>query len=163
MIIKCKELQEVCSKILSAVDTNKLSVLTETLAIYTDKQFLYLAVTNREYYVRVKLDIQDEIEFNATVAADLFLKLISKITTETVEFNITDNYLIIIGNGTYKLPMIYEGSELLKLPKISINNIISSFTIDTSTLYSIMNYNSKELSKKFIATNPAQNLYDIVN
>lgn len=163
MIIRCEELQKVCTKILSAVDTNNLSIVTETLAIYTNKNFLYLAVTNSEYYIKIKLDIQNEVEFNATVAADLFLKLISKITTETVEFKIADNYLIIIGNGTYKLPMIYDGDELLKLPEISIENITSSFTVNNTILHSIINYNSRELLKKFVAANPVQNLYYIDN
>ena len=163
MIVRCEELQKVCSKILTAVDANNLSIVTETLAIYTEKNFLYLAVTNREYFVKIKLNIDDEIEFNATVAADLFLKLISKMTTETVEFKVTDNFLVIIGNGTYKLPMIYEGDELLKLPEILIENVTSTFDIDTHILHSITNYNSKELSKKFVAANPVQNLYYIDN
>ncbi len=163
MIIRCSELQKICSKILLAVDNNISSNINETLAIYTEANFLYLAVTNREYFVKIKLDIQEEIEFNATVAADLFLKLISKMTTETVEFKFVDNYLIIIGNGTYKLPMIYDGDELLKLPEISIDNVTSTFDVNTSVLHSIANYNSKELSKKFVAANPVQNLYYIDN
>ena len=163
MIIRCEELQKVCSKILFAVDPNSLSMITETLAIYTEKNFLYLAVTNREYYVKIKLDIQEEVEFNATVSADLFLKLISKMTTETVTFDIEDNYLVITGNGTYKLPMIYEGDTLLSLPEITINNITSEFDVETSVLSNIVNYNSRELSKKYVIANPVQSMYYIDN
>lgn len=160
MIIRCDELQKICSKILIAVDNNPMSNITETLAIYTQDNFLYMAVTNREYFVKIKLDLQDtNTNFNATVSAELFLKLISKMTTETIELSIEDNSLIIKGNGLYKLPMIYDGDELLKLPEIGMVNITSEFDIDTTILHSIYNYNSKEFAKKQVVANPVQTMY----
>lgn len=161
MIIRCEELQKVCSKILFAVDTSNNSIITETLEMYTENNYLYMSITNREYFVKVRLDIQEEIEFNATVPADVFLKLISKMTTETIEFSVNDNCLVVKGNGTYKLPMIYEGDTLLKLPEITINNITSQFDVSRHILNSIINYNSKELSKKHVVSNPVQNMYYI--
>ena len=161
MIVRCEELQSVCSKILSAVDVDESSMVTETLAIYTEGKSLYLAVTNREYFVKIKLDLQNEIEFNATVPAEVFLKLISKMTTETVEFAIEENSLVITGNGTYKLPMIFNDDKLLELPEIEIENKTSEFTVNNSILSSIVTYNSKELSKRFVLSNPVQKMYYI--
>lgn len=161
MIIRCEELQKICSKILFAVDTSNNSIITETLEIYTENNYLYMSITNREYFVKVRLDIQEEIEFNATVSADVFLKLISKMTTETIEFSINDNCLIVKGNGTYKLPMIYENDILLKLPEITIKNVTSQFDVSKHIFNSIVNYNSKELNKKHIISNPVQSMYYI--
>ena len=161
MIIRCEELQKVCSKILSAVDTSNNSIITETLEMYTENNYLYMSITNKEYFVKIRLDIQEEIEFNATVSADVFLKLISKMTTETIEFSINNNHLVVKGNGTYKLPMIYENDALLKLPEIIINNITSQFDVNKHILNSIVNYNSKELSKKHVISNPVQSMYYI--
>ena len=161
MIIRCEELQKVCSKILFAVDASNNSIITETLEMNTDANYLYMSITNREYFVKVKLDIQKEVEFSATVAADVFLKLVSKMTTETIEFSTQNNYLIVKGNGTYKLPMIYEGDTLLKLPEITIDNITSQFDVSRHILNSITNYNSKELSKKHVVSNPVQSMYYI--
>lgn len=161
MIIRCEELQKVCSKILVAVDTNNNSIVTETLEMYTENNYFYMSITNREYFVKVRLDIQNDIEFNATVSADVFLKLISKMTTETIEFSTKDNFLIVKGNGVYKLPMIYEGDTLLKLPEIIINNVTTKFDVDKHILSSIITYNSKELNKKHVVSNPVQNMYFI--
>lgn len=156
--LKSEELKDICSKILTAVDSNGLSEITETLELNLVDKILYLNVTNREYFVKIKLSTEVEGEFHATVHAELFLKLISKITTELVTLEIDDNNLLISGNGKYKLPMVYEGSELLVLPKIEIMNETNSFTIPGSTLNSIYTYNSKQFSMGNII-NPIQSLY----
>ena len=158
MILRIEDLKDVCSKILSAVDSSELSVLTETLELKTDNNILYMSVTNREYYVRVKLDIGETVDFHATVNANLFLKLISQTTTETVEITIDNNTLVVKGNGVYKLPLIYDDTKLLELPTIEINNVTSKFDIEGDILVSILNYNSKEIAKGNIVR-PVQKLY----
>ena len=160
MILRIEDLKDVCSKILSAVDSSELSILTETLELKTENDVLYMSVTNREYYVRVKLDLGEKIDFHATVNANLFLKLISQTTTETVELTIDNNTLIVKGNGVYKLPLIYDDTKLLELPLIEINNVTSQFDIEGDILVSILNYNSKEISKGNIVR-PVQKLYYI--
>lgn len=158
MILRIEDLKEVCSKILFAVDSSDLSVLTESLELKTENKLLYLSTTNREYYVRVKLPIDSVSEFHATVNANVFLKLISQTTSETVELTIDNNTLIVKGNGVYKLPLIYDNDKLLSLPEISINNSTCEFDIDVDVLNSILNYNSKELARANI-THPVQKLY----
>lgn len=163
MIIRSEELKKICSKILMAVDSNSTSIFIETLSLYTSGKYLYLALTNREYFVKVRLNIQEEVEFNATVSAELFLKLISKITFETVEFIIKDNFLLVKSNGSYRLPMIYDGDKLLELPEINIDNVTSTFNVDSAILSSISNYNSRELAKKAVTASPVQKMYYIDN
>lgn len=158
MILRIEDLKDVCSKILSAVDSSELSTLTETLELKTSGKCLYMSVTNREYYVRVKLELEEEIIFHATVNANLFLKLIAQTTTETVEITIDSNALIVKGNGTYKLPLIYNDGKLLELPTIDISNITSDFTVEGDVLTSILTYNSKEIAKGNIVR-PVQKLY----
>lgn len=158
MILKRDDIKDVCSKILAAVDTNGLSTITETLELIVYDKVLYLNVTNREYFAQVKLPVNEDNEFHATVNAALFLKLIPQITTDTIELNIKDNLLIVKGNGTYKLPLIYEGNDLLELPKIDINNVTAEFDVNSDLLISILNYNSKELTKGTILR-PVQKLF----
>ena len=97
-------------------------------------------------------------DFRATVNATIFLKLISQITTDTIELSVVDNTLVVKGNGTYKLPLIFDGEELLKLPKIDIENVTAEFAISSDILNSILQYNSKELTKGTISK-PVQKLY----
>lgn len=158
MILRIEEIQNACSKILSAVDSNTLSVLTETLQLKTAEKNLFISVTNREYFAQVKIPMNEEIEFHATVNANLFLKLISQITTDTIEINIVDNSLILKGNGTYKLPLIFDGEKLLELPEIEIGNPTVNFEVDSNILLSILQFNSKELTKG-IVSNKIQKLY----
>lgn len=148
MILKRDEIKDVCSKILMAVDSSELSAITETLELIVKNNILYLNVTNREYFVTVKIPVDVETDFHATINATLFLKLISQITTEEVELNVEDKCLVVKANGVYKLPLIYDNSELLKLPEINIENVTNEFTIKSSILHDILNYNTKELSKK---------------
>lgn len=158
MILRIESLQDACKDILAAVDNNELSAITETLELVTKEKFLYINVTNREYFAQVKIDINEEVDFHATVNANLFLKLISQVTTDTVELNIKDNHITVKANGTYKIPLIFNGEELLELPEIKIENVTNEFNIPSSILKSILNYNSKELTKGTISK-PVQKLY----
>jgi len=158
MIVRIEELQSAASKILAAVDSNALSVLTETLQLKTVEEDLVMSVTNREYFARVRIPMKEKIDFHATVNANLFLKLIDQITTETIEINIVGNSLVVKGNGTYKLPLIFDGEELMELPEIDINNPTVNFNISSDILLSLIQFNSKELTKGIISK-PIQKLY----
>ena len=158
MIIKTKKLQEVCSKILPAVESSDLASILDTLQLKTVDKVLCLSVTNKEYYVEVKLDITDEVDFNATVSANLFLKLVSQITAEDIELTVTERTLNVKANGSYKLPLIFEGEKLMELPVIEINNVVKNFDISSSILNSILDYNTKELDKGTISR-PVQKLF----
>lgn len=162
MIIRIEEIQNACSKILSAVDSNALSAVTETLQLSTEGKNLYISVTNKEYYAQVKIEMSEPMDFKATVNAQLFLKLVSQITTETIELATQDSALVLKGNGTYKLPLIFEGDKLMELPEITIDNPTVNFTIDSNILLSILNYNSKELNKGIISK-PIQKMYYVDN
>lgn len=67
MIIRIEEIQSACSKILSAVDANTLSAVTETLQLDAHDQVLYISVTNREYYVQVRIPVDIDEKLFATV------------------------------------------------------------------------------------------------
>lgn len=151
MILKTKKLQEVCSKILPAVESSELSSILDTLQLKTVDKVLCLSVTNKEYFVEVKLDITDEVDFHATVSANLFLKLVSQLTAEDIELTVSDNVLNVRANGSYKIPLIFEGDNLMELPVISISNVVKEFDIPSGILNSILNYNTKELDKGTIS------------
>ena len=160
IILKTAEFQETANTILSAVDSSELSQITETLQLKVQDNFLYINVTNKEYYAQVKININNNEEFNATVNANLFLKLVSQITTEDISFELKDTYLQVIGNGVYKLPLIFDGEKLLELPEIIINNPTCSMNIDSEILSSILKYNSKQLTIGSIKK-PIQKFYYI--
>ena len=158
MIIRIEELLNPCNTILSAVDANDLSQLTKTLELKVIDRILHMSVTNKEYFAEIKINIGEEVDFHATVDADTFLKLISKTTTDVVEFNIVDNSLVIKGNGVYKLPLIFDDDKLLEIPEINISNVTQEFDIDGGILNSLITYNSKQLGTGVISR-PVQKYY----
>lgn len=160
MILRTEDIKSLCAKISTAIDTADVVSMTDILQLKSDGSYLYLSITNKEYYVKAKLSLSENIDFHATVSATLFLKLISSITTETIEFDINDNTLMVKGNGTYKFPLIYDGDKILELPVIDIGNPTVNIDIMNNILQSILTYNSKELTKG-VAANIVQNYYYI--
>lgn len=158
MIIKTKEFKEVCSTILSAIDSNELSTLTETLELESKNKVLKLSVTNGEYFVTVNFNLDSEEELHASVNANLFLKLINAVTTEDITLTMKDNYLEVKANGTYKIPYIYEDDKMLTLPEITISNPTLDMKVSGDVLGTILDYNSKELLRGTISR-PVQKMY----
>lgn len=153
MIIRNEDLKDICNKILYAFDPTS----SDIVQIKGVDNYLHMSVGNGEYFVEVKLNMYEEVDFNATINGDIFLKLISKITSDTVEFNTKDNFLVIKGDGSYKLPLIYKNDKMLEVSKINISNVINNFKISSNILNSIYQYDDKDL-KKFVIDN-VQTLY----
>ena len=158
MVIKREKFQEICSTILAATDSAEISTLTETLELKVENKVLYLNVTNGEYYASVKFDLESDEKFNAAVNANLFLKLIAAVTSENIELQSMGTYVLVKANGTYKIPMIFEGDKLLDLPKIEIKNPTVKMKIGGGILESILNYNSKELLRGTVSR-PVQKMF----
>lgn len=160
--IRLEDIIEASQAILSAVDSSIATTLTDTLEVKAENKKLYLAVTNGEYYVKINIDLSEDINFHAAVNATTFLKLISAMTAETITLSVDGNFLNVKGNGNYKLPLIYENSAMLNVPEITIDNVTNTFDISSDILTSILNVNSKELTRG-VSTNPVQRCYYIDN
>ena len=162
MILKTKEFQEAANKILVAVGLDRTAANLELAAKDTA---LYLRVTDREYYVAVKFDLQEATDFRAVVDANLFLNLISGINTEEFELTIKDTHVAVkAGKSNYKLAMIYENDELMKLPVIKLDKdqVTVDMPIAQDILMSILNVNGKEIQKaKRLDVNELQRYYYI--
>ena len=104
MVIKTTKFKEICSTILGATDSAEISTLTETLELKAENKVLYLNVTNGEYYASVKFDLDSDETFNAAVNASLFLKLIAAVTSENIELEVKDTYVLAVSAGSATLP-----------------------------------------------------------
>lgn len=149
MILETDKLQEIAAKIIQVVDTDSTTSpqangdKVELVVVNNQLQF---NVTNKVYYARVNIDNVNEENFRAVVDAKLFLNLLSKITTKTVELSTTESTLVIKANGNYKIPQCYDKNDIVKLEEIVINNATTTFNIPSETLLSISNYNAKEIT-----------------
>ena len=149
MILQVEKFQDSCKKILSAVDTDSAlkNVIFgyDTIELKANGKTLELNVTNGEYFVSVMLPLEEEATLRAVVEAKLFLTLISKITTKTVELSTDDKSLVVKANGTYRFPLKFDVDKMVVLPKIDISNVTTEFTVDSAILNSILTNNSREI------------------
>lgn len=146
MILKTKEFQEAANKVLLAVGLDSYNA--GNLELFVKDSYLYLNVTNKEYYVSIKFPLEKPEPFRAVVDATLFLNLISGINTDTFELNVDGNVVkVISGKSVYKIAMIFENSELIQLAVIRLNNVTVDMAISNDILQSILNVNSKEVQK----------------
>lgn len=146
MIVNTQDIKQITNKILSAIDSSEHTILTDTLEILAKDKKLYFNVTNKDYYVSININITTDCDFRATVNANMFLKLISQLTTETVELNVVDKVLEVIGNGKFKIPLMLSFDKLLELPELTIDTITQTFDVSKDILYSISSYNARELA-----------------
>lgn len=157
MVVESKNFKEACASILAAIDNSEVSNYSEALELVTKDNFLFLNVTNKEYYVSIKFPLEEPEELHAVINAHTFLNLIKNITTEDIKLEVKDNYLLVKANGNYKFSLIYENGDMMVLPKIFINNKTLEMNVGGDILNSILKYNSKIISKQ--DTTPAQKLY----
>lgn len=161
MIIRGEDLKKICSNILLAIDPEINSILSETISFKRSLNKLKVSITNQEYYVESVILLEDEAHFEASISAEIFLNLVSKLTTETIELTISGNNLVVKGNGEYVFPMIFDGDGLLDIPEINIENEIETFKVDSSVLKSIITHNGAEISKNKVISNPVMNMFYI--
>lgn len=158
MKLKTQLFQEACKTLLLAVDNTSAN-----LELVTKENNLYLNITNKESYVSIKYTLEQPEDFQATVAAPLFLNLISGITTDDFDLMIDGNVVKVkSGKSSYKVAMIYENDKLMELPKITLTNVAVEMPISLDILKSIINVNGKELQKvKNLDVSELQKLYYI--
>lgn len=118
MKIKTSLLQELVSKSVKGASNNKMIPITGFMGIdvrhdiVSGKAFLNLITTDGNNILKVESVIDETPDFYTVVSAENFSKLVGKITVEYIELILKENYLIVEGNGTYKLdiPVDSEGN-----------------------------------------------------
>lgn len=116
MKVKTAQFQSLVTKAMTAASCNKMLPITSLLEISLHEGTLTLSATDslNTVYVRAG-DISGE-NFYVVVNAEIFAKLISRITSEEVEILVDKYKLMVNGNGKYiiELPVDSDG-ELIHL------------------------------------------------
>ena len=113
---KTEELKKLVSYAIKGAGFNKLLELSNNIGVKITDDTLLLNTTDGTNYVCVSASgFTGDID--VTVNADLFSKLISKITSDTVDITEKDNSLVIDGNGRYTLDIVpNENGDKLSFP-----------------------------------------------
>ena len=139
MKIKTELLQNMMSKAIRGASNNNMIPITSLIGIEIRNKKLTLMTTDGNNQFRVINDIEldpmygpiDLQGFYTIVNADTFSKLVSKTTKEFIDLQNKENYLEVIGNGTYKLEIaINEDGEIVKFSEVNhISEVANSIKL----------------------------------
>ena len=142
LTINTSTLQNMVAKSMKGASCNKMIPLTGLMAIELKAHELTLITTDATNYLFVHEDKVEGEDFYVVVQAEMFSKLISKLTCEKVSLELKDNTLMVKGNGKYsiELPLDEEG-ELIKFPNPMENGLgdIMAYPVNLSTVKLILN------------------------
>lgn len=149
--ITTTDLQGMVSKAIECVSNNKLIPMTSLISIWCSSGVLTLITTDYTNYFYTKsankVDCED---FEVSVLADTFVKLVQKTTSETITLSVEDNVLTVKGNGTYKLELpLDENGRPIKFPKKVLEDYSDDDLVGTvkiSDIKSILAVNKNALA-----------------
>ena len=125
LTINTTQLQSLVNRANQCVGANKLHRITNMIGIKTVDNKLTLYTTDGTNYLCVTAGVADADDIDVAVNAETFIKLINKITSDTVALDVSDNALVISGNGSYKIALeLDDDGEILSFPvKIPDNHV----------------------------------------
>jgi len=117
LTIKTEKLKEMVSRAVKGVGNNKLIPLTSLMCIELKDNKLTLITTDATNYLYITEDKVIADDFYAVVDANMFSKLISKMTCDNITLEIKTGILSVKGNGNYKIELpLDENGEPIKYP-----------------------------------------------
>lgn len=117
--IKTEKLQDMVSKAAKCVSNNKLIPITSLINLKVSNGVFTVTATDSTNYFYVTHNDKVECEdFEVSLVADLFVKLVQKITSEYIKMSVDGNVFKVEGNGNYMLEMpLDESGNIIKFPK----------------------------------------------
>lgn len=141
LTINTERFKEMLSKATQGASENKLLPITCMIGIDVSNQKLRLTTTDSTNYLYILGDVPDAEDFSVTVYADIFAKLISRMACEMVTLTVTDKYLEVNGNGTYKIDLPFdENGEVIKFPNPveKIEEQSSTTSVELTTIQTVL-------------------------
>lgn len=148
LTINTSELQDMVGKASKCASNNKLIPLTSLMSIKVSNNILTLTTTDATNYLLVsKLDKVDCEDFEVSVIADLFTKLIQKTTSDSITLIVEDAILKVKGNGTYTMELpLDENGGVIKFPNKVPDSSTELGVIKLSTVKTILAANKASLA-----------------
>lgn len=165
--VNISKLKDITSKINVAVEKNKLNPKAGWIEIESiSNEKMSLKVSNFEYYLEVIVPIScdnytENSKIHATITADTFIPLVSKLDDDYVYISERYNSLIFTtSSNEYTFPIIKEMGKVKSIDVIKFfpKNVINA-ELNGSDLYSISNINVKGLLDSLFSKEIQQYIY----
>lgn len=134
------KLQEMLSKAIKGASFNKNEPMSSMIVIEVKDNKLTLTTTDGTNYLYIMQDVKAK-DFYTVVNADIFTKLVSKMTCDEITLELTKDYLLVSGNGDYKIELELDADGTpAKLPNpIEDIELNSTETVSLSVINTILN------------------------
>lgn len=151
--IKTEDLQELVSKSLKGVGNKKLVPLTSCIDVRLCDNVLTLITFDGDNYLYVSSSQVNGDDFEAVINANMFGSLISKTTSEYVEFTLTDKSLDLKGNGKYSIPLEIDTdgkNRVFSDPYANFSSTTDSQTLSVEDVLKVRDSLSYSLAPTFV-------------
>ena len=162
--VRVEELKKTVAKLNLAIEKSKINPKSGWIELESrDNGTVGVKVGNYDYYLEASIPFEqvDEEGFHATVTAETFVPLVSKLETECVEISERLNALILTTkNAEYTFPIIKELGKVKSIDAIAFNPVrcIRSSITGAQTA-SIADTNAKGLMDSLFSKDVQQFVY----
>ena len=158
--LQTSEFQKAVTKVEKGAGKNALLPITEMIGIKIKDNTMSIYATDGANDMKYIINDVNSDDISITVKAETLAKLMNKVTSEIVELNVTEDYLEIKANGTYKLPLEVDENGVIDFPEIKFNipdtelnatthtNVLSAIAVNKSALS--VDYTKPELTGYYV-------------
>lgn len=144
--IPTQQFKIMVAKAAKGASCNKILPVTSLISINLTDNQLCLTTTDTENTVEVYRANTQGDNMNAVVGVELFASLIAKQTCEAISLTLSDDNLVIKGNGTYKIPVMMDEEGMVKFPEFDFSTEdLTPEVIELSSLRRILEVNKSSL------------------
>lgn len=140
-------LKDAVAKSIKGASNNGSLPLTTKMGIKLSNGKLKLLTTDMTNTLCVIIDKVSGDDADITVDADLFAKLISKLTCESVEMTVDKGALVVVGNGTHKIEIEADENGDVIFPDVKIPEDDSAEIVKLTSINNVYNINKASLLK----------------
>lgn len=165
MELNINDLKKLISKLNLAVEKSKINPKSGWIEIEADSESINFKVSNYDYYLEASVMAEEFIDekdmFHATILAETFIPLVSKLDANTINIYEKLNSLIIeTDKSSYTFPIIKELGVTKKIDSIDFEATNeNSFIINADDLVSVAETNAKGLLDSLYSQDIQQFIY----
>ena len=152
LTVNTQILKEMVNKAIKGAGMNRQLPITNMMLIEVSDSKLNLLTTDGTSTLVIKTDkCENTDDFYVVVPIDIFSKLITKTTCETVTLTLEESNLLVKGNGNYKIALPLDEEGLVKFPKpkdiVTVED--KNEMIKNSFIKSVINTNKASVAKTY--------------
>ena len=162
MKISISSLKDKMSKISMAVEKSRINPQAGWIELETKDDYLCIKVSNTDYYLKTEICLEyDVTDIHATIVADTFISLVSKLDDGVVDISEKLNSIVLeTDKNKYNFPVIKESGVTKKLNIIDFSPTNEEgISIDSESLVSIADINANGLQNALFSKDIQQYIY----